>query len=85
MSPVTRSAALTALWITALIAAVLVLGAGFTNLSDAALRLSLAIIGLVTALGSLLLFQSPQPVTPLNESRHMAAIRTTTQLQITLR
>lgn len=85
MSRIARSATLTALWIAAFIAAALVLGVGLASLSDAALRLALAVIGLVTVVASLLLFQAPQPAMPNRESRHMTAIRTTTQLHVTLR
>jgi hypothetical protein len=85
MSPIARTAALTVLWIAAMLAAAVVLVVGLVTLSDAALRMAFAAIALVTLLASLLLFQAPQPADPIQESRRMATLRATAELYTSLR
>lgn len=84
MSPVVRTVLLTVLWVASLLAAILVLAVGVVSLSDAALRVAFAVIGLAALLASLLLFQAPQPATPVGESR-ANAVRATSELRASLR
>jgi len=85
MSPVVRTAVLSALWVASLVAAILVLAVGVVTLSDAALRIAFSVIGLVAILASLLLFQAPQPVAPVSEGRLAKSIRNTRELHTSLR
>lgn len=85
MSPITRTALLSAVWIIATLAAALLLVNGIVTLSDAALRTAFAALALVTIVASLLLFPAPQPVAPRQESRPATHLRTTSELRAGLR